>query len=431
MNTPNLNPNGPDQLPKNEVNSSNQKYKDLLEEYAQELNKDRAPATQITDDLSVKPEPINTVANTAPTPVVTQPSVPSVLSENITIDEEVSKKPFSAPEKQPQMSTTSTTSIPSTDHQFGNRFNDLNLNTTNTNMNNNNIVGTADTNSNQNMPLSKPQNNNTFKILFFVALFIFLSVSVAVAYTVIKDNKDKAVDKNINTVVDNQDNTSELVTCIGLDNKNYKQGDSFPAADECNTCVCNPDGNITCSNQTCTATNSSKTVTPTEKPSNSTTSLKSYENKVHNFVFQYPSDWTIVERKNNEKAPLISLLSPEFKKIQDNASSNSYDIKTGDRVYFDAYTDINQLANEVYGFTNKAATLEKLLSVNKGMFTIVKKVNVGNDVTGYLAIQDAATKNYVLLLQKGKTVYFINFENAANEKMSEKVQLILDSLEFK
>jgi hypothetical protein len=111
--------------------------------------------------------------------------------------------------------------------------------------------------------ISTPKKSGGFfKFLFFVSLLIFLGVFGTIAYNVFFANSSN----NQNTLPpENSENTPTPPTAgvCELNDQKYAVGDSFAAADGCNTCSCGPDLTIICTEKACDATPSTK-VTPTK-----------------------------------------------------------------------------------------------------------------------------------------------------------------------
>ena len=117
----------------------------------------------------------------------------------------------------------------------------------------------------------KPPQNNIFKIFFIVALIIFVLVATALVFVYFKSQQTA---KSVTT-------TKAAVTSVpsgtcSLNDKTYNVGESFAAADGCNTCTCGAQNIINCTENKCLAsqpaTGSAVTATPVSTASASTTS---------------------------------------------------------------------------------------------------------------------------------------------------------------
>lgn len=92
-----------------------------------------------------------------------------------------------------------------------------------------------------------------FKFLFFISLIIFLGVCGAILFTVIS-SKQNSTSTAIPTTVEMVAPTVASTNVCQLNDQNYPVGQSFPAADGCNTCTCQSDLTISCTNEVCEAT---------------------------------------------------------------------------------------------------------------------------------------------------------------------------------
>lgn len=111
-------------------------------------------------------------------------------------------------------------------------------------------------------PVSTPNQSNIFKYLFFVSLLIFLGVTGAVVYTLVNQNSSNQSTSNPTSTVTNTPTVTSEKTCV-LNDKQYKIGESFAAADGCNTCTCGADQTIACTQRACDASPSAEKLTLT------------------------------------------------------------------------------------------------------------------------------------------------------------------------
>lgn len=167
--------------------------------------------------------------------------------------------------------------------------------------------------NNSDLPLSEPPApNNIFKYIFFISLILFLGVFGLLAYTMYANGQLSQFGQEA-PILDNQvEPTPTLITSVcSVNDKTYPKGETFSAADGCNTCTCGDDLTISCTNLTCTATKSSS-LTPTKTASTSAVPAdwKTYANNTHNFSLRYPASWSIntndAEQKENAKLVLSS-----------------------------------------------------------------------------------------------------------------------------
>lgn len=95
-----------------------------------------------------------------------------------------------------------------------------------------------------------------FKILFILSFLLFLFVGVAVIYTIVLPQ----LKPNISNQNSPATTTSPAPTAIvntpvcELNDQRYQIGESFTAADGCNTCTCLEDLTISCTEESCEAT---------------------------------------------------------------------------------------------------------------------------------------------------------------------------------
>jgi hypothetical protein len=128
-----------------------------------------------------------------------------------------------------------------------------------------------------------PKENNFFKYLFFFSLFIFIIVLVSVIISFI--NSQKSLTNSSTTPTIAVLPTAIPNTVCQINDQSYPVGQTFTATDGCNTCTCNSDLTISCTENTCPATPSVK-LTPTKSattsakitttPSDLITAIKAY-----------------------------------------------------------------------------------------------------------------------------------------------------------
>lgn len=92
-----------------------------------------------------------------------------------------------------------------------------------------------------------------FKILFILSLLIFLAVAAAVAYNLIVQqigSNPTSSTKAPSSVTTSSIPTTSASFCE-LNDQRYQIGQSFAAADGCNTCTCLEDLTISCTELAC------------------------------------------------------------------------------------------------------------------------------------------------------------------------------------
>lgn len=113
-------------------------------------------------------------------------------------------------------------------------------------------------------PVVATSSNNFFKYLFFISLIIFLGVFGAVVYTLIKGIGNPSsisvpsITSSLSPTPAATNNNSSSI--CSLNDRQYQVGESFAAADGCNTCSCGADLTITCTQKACDATSSAATL---------------------------------------------------------------------------------------------------------------------------------------------------------------------------
>jgi len=127
------------------------------------------------------------------------------------------------------------------------------------------------------LPEIKPKENNFFKYLFFVSLIIFLGVLAAVIYSFINTQKPLSKTDATPTV---EPSLAPAVVCK-INDQEYALGANFPASDGCNTCTCNSDTSISCTEKACD-------ISPTKS---ATTSANQYKNTKYKYSLTFPSSW--------------------------------------------------------------------------------------------------------------------------------------------
>jgi len=111
----------------------------------------------------------------------------------------------------------------------------------------------------------KPPQNNVFKIIFIFSLIFFILAASAFTFVYFKSKQNNAANSSTSTSTKISPTVIQSGSC-SLNDKNYSIGESFMAADGCNTCSCESQDTITCTDNEClntsTATKSATTITP-------------------------------------------------------------------------------------------------------------------------------------------------------------------------
>jgi len=125
-----------------------------------------------------------------------------------------------------------------------------------------------------------PKQSNFFKILFFISLLIFLGVAGIIVYTIFfapSPRVDLTLDSITPTIAVEPSPSGPVCE---LNDKRYTVGETFTATDGCNTCTCDENLMISCTEKACPST------TSIEQSPTSKISLKAYSG--NGFVFSYP-----------------------------------------------------------------------------------------------------------------------------------------------
>lgn len=141
--------------------------------------------------------------------------------------------------------------------------------------------------------------SNVFKYLFYLSLLIFIGVCSAVGYNLYSNLSGTGNNGAANTAPTASPTTVSAPTVTSspsgpscsLNDHSYTVGQTFASADGCNTCTCNQDLTISCTEKACEATPSVK-LTPTKSATTSATSKTNTEivNFVKDTVYQYGKD---------------------------------------------------------------------------------------------------------------------------------------------
>jgi hypothetical protein len=128
-----------------------------------------------------------------------------------------------------------------------------------------------------------------FKFLFFISLIIFLGVCGAILFTVISSKQN-----SVSTITPTPVAIPTVISKVcQLNDQSYLVGQSFTAADGCNTCTCNSDLTIACTTLACVAT-------PTASISAIPKTWKTFTNQTYQYSIRYPSIFTIPAQTTKE-----------------------------------------------------------------------------------------------------------------------------------
>lgn len=103
-------------------------------------------------------------------------------------------------------------------------------------------------------PEKPPSSSKFAKTFFFLSLIIFLAVVGAIAYNLIKDQSASSFPSDADKIVVDEDINEPSASACVINDQTYSINQSFTAADGCNTCTCQPDGTIACTELACELT---------------------------------------------------------------------------------------------------------------------------------------------------------------------------------
>ena len=101
-------------------------------------------------------------------------------------------------------------------------------------------------------PEMEKSGPNIAKIFFIFSVIVFISVLGAIAYNIFKDQSSVPIQSE--PVSSPQDTTPVETEFCFLNDKNYAVGETFSAADGCNTCSCSETKEIVCTEMACDLT---------------------------------------------------------------------------------------------------------------------------------------------------------------------------------
>jgi hypothetical protein len=241
---------------------------------------------------------------------------------------------------------------------------------------------------------------NLFKTFFILSLFLFLGVCGFLVYSLFfKSNS--SITNNNPSVTPTATPTISGVFC-DLNDKRYSQGESFPSADGCNTCSCESQDVIVCTEKACAITPA--TATPTATKSATTSSIpkdwKIYTDSTYKYSINYPSTWVKDTKLANSTIFLIN--SPE--KIESLKDPNKYEGYSGDDINIQFYKDYKKTLTE-----NK--TIEEYFK-SSGLFSNIRKIKI-NNIDSYLVDEAGMSTSPAYFIIKSNDVFkitsFLNF----------------------
>lgn len=226
-------------------------YQDILDKYAASINspaETKIPEAPLPSEISNVDEIMSQTENTPEKSVETQPVLQDISSEP------QSELPVSETPEEVVAPVSKETVLPLDTSPAPEAI----LSS---------VLPTEPINENEIMPevTNFPKENNFFKYLFFFSLFIFIIVLISVIYSFVNSQKT-LTNTNNSSVVENP--TAAPSTFCEINSQKYEIGQSFTATDGCNTCTCNTDQTIVCTEMACEATPTAK-LSPTKSATSS------------------------------------------------------------------------------------------------------------------------------------------------------------------
>lgn len=220
-----------------------------------------------------------------------------------------------------------------------------------------------------------PPTSNLFKYIFYLSLVIFIGVAITILYNLYfkKSLSDNDISNNItptstiNTVP--TITPSDTTSVCNLNDQSYKVGDSFKAADGCNSCTCTEDLTISCTEIACETPPSTKsasisTVAKEASKSESIPTIKSdplVEAKKYLDAY-VKGDWTTVKSlcsdKNFNETIATGYSFTEYKII-----SSKYDT---DKKYYHVNVNFTDSNGKIYKTVPPSKPLEILMYNDNG-----------------------------------------------------------------
>ena len=140
-------------------------------------------------------------------------------------------------------------------------------------------VPTSNRNDYYNYSAPKKSSSLFPKILFIFSLIIFVLAVSSLGFVYYKSQSNPSSNQQVEK---SQISPTPSGSCL-LNDKTYLIGESFVASDGCNTCTCEAQDSISCTNNECLGANSAtksgikNTITPTKKPTATPSASKSLE----------------------------------------------------------------------------------------------------------------------------------------------------------
>lgn len=210
-------------------------YQDILNKYAQDL---KEPEPEIPTEPEITPEPTSIAPTEAqpevtPEPEPATPELPPEPTSTVTPDSTPAPEPPPQPESPPPSlpPTPPVDALPPT--------------------------GTPVATETPDNPPQK--ENNFFKYLFFFSLIIFLIVLFFVIRSFLQGQQGTGRPLEKETIPTSSVTETPISSAhCQFGEQSYALGQTIQADDGCNTCTCEESGELVCTTQTCSATDSAQ-----------------------------------------------------------------------------------------------------------------------------------------------------------------------------
>jgi len=211
-----------------------------------------------------------------------------------------------------------------------------------------------------------PSKPNPFvKILFFFSLLIFLAVSVGLIYVyfVLPIQIDE---QSSAPLIQNTPTSIPSGVCL-LNDQSYNVGESFSAADGCNTCTCQEDLTISCTEIAC---DSPSSAIPAD--------WKFYSDKTLGISFNYPKDWEVdtylkILKVKQSKPDGVDIPTIDFKNTNLTADQLIAQLQAQDQVFNQLNPSLKPLDTVLNGY--QAQKLTYITAVGLKHYSLIANNN--------------------------------------------------------
>ncbi len=262
-----------------EQNDLAKQYQDILDRYSEELAK--LPPPDISEPIANIDQNTNSEISTELTPETNQETISPEPVDQTTPDTPISPD-VTLTEIPPPETVPSPTPIVDAPPYQPNIIENLPPP----------VIPTVDlpsTNVNSEINLPVKKSGGFFKFLFYLSLIIFLGVCGAIAYSLFFAGSFTLTPPSKNTEISVTPSPAVGNVCE-LNEKKYGIGESFEAADGCNTCTCTADLLFVCTENVCD-------ITPTTPPA--TSSAKPTVSDIKKIIYKLPDTFQTVNDSSN------------------------------------------------------------------------------------------------------------------------------------